>query len=570
MTGGGPRSDPEFVKARDVLRTTVFPRAAAFALIVAACSVGPPGPGVDIDHAMSHVAVLAATPRRHDTAQSAAAFEYIREQLAAAGVMAEPLPVGRVELPEIVVFGEQIRLPHLFMESHDQNLIARFGPPGNALLVMAHYDTVQDSPGAVDNAAAVAILIELARVLHDHAPPQPVLLAFTASEEMGLLGAEALADQIGDHVAFAISLDLIGGTGRLTLNGAGELIGVAEMRWLAEAADRAGVEVSGPPVHRVISRMLPQAERSDHGAFTRRGIRAVHFYDRGQDGEWIDVAYHSERDVLARVDRSSVEETARLVRALTAVAPPAHDGDGYWLPFATNTVVPRWILLVCELALVALAVVSLVLLALDRRKRQPTPGSGLCVGFACYAFAAAITIFATPIFATPHTWMTAPLLRTELGQALILLGILGLATRGVRRFAPWIGRARYLAVALAWSLLIGSALLVVGAAELAWIWLVPAGFIAVAPKLGRAAPIAILATLFPAICALRPNQLREAAWNEFLPPSVPLAAIITALAICTVATAAWYIRGLRLGPLGTLVLAMGSALAVVAGVALLV
>ena len=77
----------------------------------------------------------------------------------------------------------------------DPNLVVRFGPPGKALLVMAHYDTVAGSPGAVDNAAAVALLVELARVLREHPPPQPVMLAFTANEEIGLVGAEALADQ---------------------------------------------------------------------------------------------------------------------------------------------------------------------------------------------------------------------------------------------------------------------------------------------------------------------------------------------------------------------------------------
>src|SRR5690606_37573027 len=190
------------------------------------------------------------------------------------------------------------------------------------------------SPGATDNAVAVAILLELARELRDAPPAHPVLFAFTANEEIGLVGAEALAAQHGDEISFAISLDLLGGDGALTLNGASELIGLAELRWIAAAADRAGVVVSAPLAHRVMSRALPQAERSDHGPFTRRGIRAVHFYNRGNDGEWIDLAYHSPQDVPARIVERSLADAARLVHALVTAPVPAHAGDGFWLPLA--------------------------------------------------------------------------------------------------------------------------------------------------------------------------------------------------------------------------------------------
>src|SRR6185312_11446709 len=102
------------------------------------------------------------------------------------------------------------------------------------------------------------------------------------------------------------------------------LIGTSEMRWLADAADRAGTIVRAPLGHRLVSRWWPQAERADHGAFTRRGVRAFHLYNRGTDGDWIDLAYHSPRDVPERIDRASVAATGRLLRALVAEPPPPH------------------------------------------------------------------------------------------------------------------------------------------------------------------------------------------------------------------------------------------------------
>jgi hypothetical protein len=424
---------------------------------------------------------------------------------------------------------------------------------------MAHYDTVPGSPGAVDNAAAVGVLLELARVLHEHPPAQPVMLAFTANEEIGLVGAEALAAKRGNEIEFAIALDLIGGSGPLTLNGASTLIGRAELRWLADAAERAGVALSAPLPHRVISRWWPQAERSDHGPFTRRGIRAIHFYDRGQDGERIDLAYHSPRDVLARIDRASIDEIGRMLRALIAAPPPPHDGDGVWL----GIVAPRWPLIAIELVLAAVA-----LLALVPRRGPPARGWGLGAGIACYIVAAGLAFGVERLAAGDHPapWLHAPL-RPELAEAAILFGALGLLARLLARRAPWIGRRRYLAVAVATLLAFGGALLAVGAPELAWIWLVPAALAALAPRLGPFSPLGLIPTLLPAVLVLAPDQVREAAWNGFLPPSLPLAAWVAGLLVPPAAAAAWWVRGrMGLGPLGSLLLTLGCALAVPAGI----
>ena len=63
-----------------------------------------------------------------------------------------------------------------------------------ALLLVAHYDSVGSGPGASDDGAGVAVLLEVARALKAH--PQParsVLFLFSDGEEAGLLGAEAFA-----------------------------------------------------------------------------------------------------------------------------------------------------------------------------------------------------------------------------------------------------------------------------------------------------------------------------------------------------------------------------------------
>ncbi len=406
-------------------------RALALLALCAACSSGTPGPGIDTERVLVHVgSLMVIGPRPGNSAQARMAVDYIEHELQTMGVRPERWPVGAVDLPDITVMGTTYR-PARRVESTDPNLVARFGPPGPALLVMAHYDTVPRSPGAVDNAASVGALIELARVLAEKEPALPIMLAFTANEEIGLVGAEALAARTGEaDVAFAIALDLAGGSGDLVINGASTLIGAEELRWIARAADRAGVVLRAPLAHRVVSRWWPQSERSDHGAFTRRGIRGLHFYNRGQDGEWIDRAYHSPRDVAGRVDRASLDELGRLLVALAREAPPAHGGDGFWLPLLHNTVIPRWVLVAIELAAAALALACLI----ASRTARAKGGLGLFAALGVYLLAG----FAVSVVerAAPGSWLHAPLYHA-IAETLVLGGMLGLLAIAARRVRPW-------------------------------------------------------------------------------------------------------------------------------------
>jgi hypothetical protein len=62
---------------------------------------------------------------------------------------------------------------------------------GPAVLLTAHYDSVAAGPGAADDMAGVAAILEIARILRDETPRHPVIFLFSDGEEPGLLGAEA-------------------------------------------------------------------------------------------------------------------------------------------------------------------------------------------------------------------------------------------------------------------------------------------------------------------------------------------------------------------------------------------
>jgi len=172
-------------------------------LAFVACSVGPPGPSLDVDQELAHITALVALgPRPADSDAARSAASYIRTALVS--IPLETTPVGDVELPAIDVLGTTFRQAHR-VHVDDPDLVARFGPSpnrstarprlgdaplragesrpsdgstGKALLFMAHYDTMPSCPGAIDDGASVAVLIELARELHAHPPAQPVMIAF--------------------------------------------------------------------------------------------------------------------------------------------------------------------------------------------------------------------------------------------------------------------------------------------------------------------------------------------------------------------------------------------------------
>jgi Zn-dependent M28 family amino/carboxypeptidase len=87
--------------------------------------------------------------------------------------------------------------------------------PGKVIILGAHYDSVQDSPGADDNASAVAVLLEVARTVSRVSPGATVrFIAFTL-EEYGYLGSIHHAEKVkkeGTKVEGMISLEMVGFT----------------------------------------------------------------------------------------------------------------------------------------------------------------------------------------------------------------------------------------------------------------------------------------------------------------------------------------------------------------------
>lgn len=96
-----------------------------------------------------------------------------------------------------------------------RNLIARAGPNRNSPLIIlgAHFDSVQGTPGADDNASGVAVLLESARVLSRATLHFPVLFCAFNLEELNMIGSTHFARRLKDSgakIKAMISLEMVG------------------------------------------------------------------------------------------------------------------------------------------------------------------------------------------------------------------------------------------------------------------------------------------------------------------------------------------------------------------------
>lgn len=85
--------------------------------------------------------------------------------------------------------------------------------PEEVITVSAHYDSVPEGPGAYDNMAAGAMVMETYRYFTAHQPKRSIEFIWFGAEEKGLLGSQAYvkahADELKHHI-FNLNTDLAG------------------------------------------------------------------------------------------------------------------------------------------------------------------------------------------------------------------------------------------------------------------------------------------------------------------------------------------------------------------------
>lgn len=95
------------------------------------------------------------------------------------------------------------------------NLIAQrpdADPQSGKIIVAAHYDSIRGSPGADDNASAVAAALEVAQLLSDRSVGRTLQIVLFDKEEAGLVGSTAYVEQTENlrNVDGVIVLEMLG------------------------------------------------------------------------------------------------------------------------------------------------------------------------------------------------------------------------------------------------------------------------------------------------------------------------------------------------------------------------
>lgn len=495
-----------------------------------------------VDRIRADAAALVKLGPRPDSSEAAAlAVDHIERALLEFGRGARAGDIGEIEVPRIAVRDWTIREGGL-RRAASPNVWVRFeGGTGNrARLLMAHYDSVAGSPGAVDNAGAVAVLLELARCMANEPPPYPVVLVFTGAEEIGLLGARALLrDDTAGPVSLAVSLDLIGHQRSLAINGASALWDRWRLEWLADRVRAAEVDAYVPLVHRLVSRTAPQLERSDHGPFTAAGIPALHLYGRGP--EHIYLAYHTPLDTAERLDDAALAAAFDLAAELAYSRerlPAPGDDLGMWIERPGGATVTSATAVIAVEGALAGAVVILLAGAFVRRRRDVRVGAiALIASLVFYALAWGA---ATGALFVEHIVRGEPLV-TFLALPRVLIGCVAIAIAiycllllaATRRWRMAMG-SRYHAVAAVLELGAGVALMALGAFELAWLPLVCAALFAIGGfMVHRPIACAVVTGIGAVIAAapLDPALLRESVFHGFYPTQVPISAVLAAVAL---------------------------------------
>ncbi|HEX8721419.1 MAG TPA: M28 family peptidase [Pyrinomonadaceae bacterium] len=315
------------------------------------------------ERAMAHVEALAAGPRPAGSAAHRAAREYIVTVLREGGGL-------QAETRTAAATSTRYGLP--YDAARVQNVVATIQgiDRSRRVVLVAHYDTVLTSPGAGDDAAGVATLLEVGRALAvEYGGGPDVTLLFTDAEEVGALGAEAFLASDGFDPGRTTVLNF-------DARGTGGPCGLIETAGDEGRLVRA-VERSGAPV--AASALLPTLARlhgvgTDFRPFREAGASGLNFVM----GDGV-ARYHTPADAPPALDRESVrrqgEAALTLVRALGDGDDDSSGAVSYFTaPLAGLVVYPRFLDLLA--ATLATALVAFRIMTSIRRGDSSWVGLG--------------------------------------------------------------------------------------------------------------------------------------------------------------------------------------------------
>jgi hypothetical protein len=229
------------------------------------------------------------------------------------------------------------------LQGRFDNIVVHSGAvaEGPCLLLGAHYDTVPGSPGADDNASAVAVCLECARILRQHDVGSTMIVFFNREED-GLLGSREFVAHLAAGAAHMVaeahifemvgftchvpgSQKMPGGLPILTVRDVGDFLAllanrnsnaIAETLISLSATYLAPFPVAALKIYLGIEKHFAHLLRSDHAPFWEARLPAIMWTDTS---EFRNSHYHMTSDTPETLDYEFLAQVTRLAlaRALT-------------------------------------------------------------------------------------------------------------------------------------------------------------------------------------------------------------------------------------------------------------
>lgn len=326
---------------------------AAILLAVFATTTPSPAPAdapaIDFSagRAMADVREIAKAPHPTGTPENARVRDYLTKRLQSLG-----MTVTTTTAPISAKAKERLdKWRGSPADAQAVNLLATL--PGldstkPAVLLMAHHDSVWGSPGAADDTAGVAAILETVRAFlaRGQKPERDLMVLLTDGEELGLEGAEQFfaTNPAKDRVGVIVNLETRGGGGRASMFETGDQNGA--MIDLFGGAVRHPVATS---LSVFVYKKLPNS--TDYTVAQKLGVPGFNFAFIGRPG-----LYHSPLATPDALDQGSLQDMGRqtldLTRALLATpelpgkAPDRVFYDLFGMVFLAYSAWVGWLILI--------------------------------------------------------------------------------------------------------------------------------------------------------------------------------------------------------------------------------
>lgn len=336
------------------MRLVALTGSLALALLLAVLALQSPSPrgaGAPADtfsatRAMVDIREIAQRPHPIGSADHARVQALLVRRMQSLGleVLAQrgplsPRAVQRIERSGLALPPEALTATNLI------GILPGSRPDLPAVAMMAHYDTVPDSPGAADDTAGVAAILETVRAIRARGPAERTLVVIlTDAEELNLDGARIFwgGHPLRDRIGAVVNLEARGGGGRAMMFETGR--GNARtIDLFADIAGRVDGGVTSNALAVFVYSVMPNG--TDFTVPRERGVQGINLAFIGRPDQ-----YHAQASTPDALDQGSVQHIGSQALEMTdallrAEALPAASYDTVYADLFGRAVIghhPAW------------------------------------------------------------------------------------------------------------------------------------------------------------------------------------------------------------------------------------